>query len=75
MSLIFIFLWATNQAKALTLEETFEFYKKLAGWKAIEFETLAKAEKKKKINWENSGRGRNPSFRIWNWRSQINKEK
>ena len=46
ISLIFTFLWATNQAKALTLEETFEFYKKLAGWKGIEFEALAKAEKK-----------------------------
>ena len=49
MSLVFTFLCATNQAKALTLEGTFVFHKKLAGEKGIESEKLDKAKKKTKL--------------------------
>lgn len=31
MSFVFTFLSATNRAKALTLDETFDFHKKLVG--------------------------------------------
>ena len=45
MSLVFTFLYATNQAKALTLEGTFDFHKKLAGQKGTELEMMDKVEK------------------------------
>ena len=46
MSLVFTFVYVTNYAKALTLEGTFDFHKKLAWWKVTKFETLDKAGKK-----------------------------
>ena len=45
MSLVFTFLCVTNHAKALTLEGTFNFYKKLVGQKGAESKTLDKVEK------------------------------
>ena len=45
MSLVFIFLCATNQAKAPTLKGTFVFHKKLVGQKGKESKKLDKAEK------------------------------
>ena len=38
MTLVFIFLCATNQAKALTLDETFDFQINLVGWKGRQSE-------------------------------------
>ena len=46
MSLVFIFLCATNQANALNIDETFDFYKNLGGWKGIGFDVLNEAKKK-----------------------------
>ena len=45
MSLVSIFLSATNQIKVMTLEGTLDFHKKLVGWKGIEFEKLVKVKK------------------------------
>ena len=46
MSLVCTFLCATNQAKAMILEETLDFHKNFAGWKGTEFHKLNKANKK-----------------------------
>ena len=45
MSLVSIFLSATNQIKVMTLEGTLDFHKKLVRWKGIEFEKLVKVKK------------------------------
>ena len=46
MSLVFTFLCVTNQAKALTLDETFDFHINLIGWKRTEFDLLDKARER-----------------------------
>ena len=46
MSLIFIFLSATNQAKVMTLEGTFDFHKNLVGRKGTKTNNLVKPTKK-----------------------------
>ena len=43
---MFTFPYATNQARALTFEGTFELHKNLAGRNKIGFETFDKAKKK-----------------------------
>ena len=45
MSLVFTFLNATNQAKAMTLEGALDFHKNLARWNGIESDKLVKAKK------------------------------
>ena len=46
MLLVFTFLCATNQAKALTFEGAFDFHRNLAERNKIGFEKLDKAKKK-----------------------------
>lgn len=46
MLLVFAFLCATNQAKALTLDETLEFHINLVGEKRTKSDILEKAMKK-----------------------------
>ena len=46
MSLVFNFLYTTNQAKALTFEGAFDLHDKLAERNRIGFEKLDKAKKK-----------------------------
>ena len=46
MSLVFTFLCAISQVKALTLDDTSDFHNKLVEQKGIEFDGLDKAKKK-----------------------------
>ena len=45
MSLVFAFLCAANQTKALMLDEAFELHKNLVGKKETGFDKLDKAKK------------------------------
>lgn len=44
LSLVFTYLYVTNQAKALTLEGTLDLHKTLAGWKGTKSNKLEKAK-------------------------------
>ena len=44
--MVVTFLCVTNQAKALTLDETLDFHKNLIGWKETESNKLDKAKKR-----------------------------
>ena len=43
MSLVFTFLYATNQSNVMTLEGTLNFHKNVVGWKATKSNKLDKA--------------------------------
>ena len=44
LSLVFTYLYVTNQAKALTLEGTLDLHKTLAGWEGTKSNKLEKAK-------------------------------